>query len=53
LSAQLIIREPLGERRLADEALPMSIGGAGSEACSFAPAEKNRVMRRLPGVLDW
>jgi formylglycine-generating enzyme required for sulfatase activity len=31
LSAQLIIREPLGERRLLDEELPVSIGGAGSD----------------------
>jgi len=31
LSAQLIIREPLGERLLADRALPLSIGGAGSD----------------------
>ncbi len=31
MSAQLIIREPLGERLLADRALPVSIGGAGSD----------------------
>jgi formylglycine-generating enzyme required for sulfatase activity len=38
LSARLIIREPLGERRLADEALPMSIGGAGSDVVVPAAA---------------
>jgi formylglycine-generating enzyme required for sulfatase activity len=44
LSAQLIIREPLGERRLTDEALPMSIGGAGSDV--IVPAA-------TPGPLAW
>ena len=44
MSAQLIIREPLGERRLADDALPMSIGGAGSDVIVPAAA---------PGPLAW
>ena len=44
MSAQLIIREPLGERRLTDEALPMSIGGAGSDVI---------VPRAAPGPLAW
>jgi formylglycine-generating enzyme required for sulfatase activity len=38
LSAQLIIREPLGDRRLTDDALPMSIGGAGSDVVVPAAA---------------
>jgi formylglycine-generating enzyme required for sulfatase activity len=37
LSAQLIIREPLGERMLGDRALPVSIGGAGSDIVVPAP----------------
>jgi formylglycine-generating enzyme required for sulfatase activity len=38
LSAQLIIREPLGERRLPDHELPVSIGGAGSDIVVPAPS---------------
>ena len=50
LSAQLIIREPLGERRLNDEALPMSIGGPGSDvivpaACPGAAGMDRRAGR--------
>src|SRR6185436_11784953 len=41
---QLIIREPLGERRLPDQDLPLSIGGAGSDIVVPAPA---------PGPLAW
>jgi len=37
LSAQLIIREPLGERRLPDQDLPVSIGGVGSDIVVPAP----------------
>ena len=44
MSAQLIIREPLGERRLNDEALPMSIGGPGSDV--IVPGAR-------PGPLAW
>ena len=44
MSAQLIIREPLGERRLLDQDLPLSIGGAGSDIVVPAPA---------PGPLAW
>ena len=44
MSAQLIIREPLGERRLPDQDLPLSIGGAGSDIVVPAPA---------PGPLAW
>ncbi len=44
MSAQLIIREPLGERRLLDDELPVSIGGAGSDIVVPAPA---------PGPLAW
>ena len=44
MSAQLIIREPLGERRLPDQDLPVSIGGAGSDIVVPAPA---------PGPLAW
>ena len=44
MSAQLIIREPLGERRLPDQDLPVSIGGAGSDIVVPAAA---------PGPLAW
>ena len=44
MSAQLIIREPLGERRLPDQDLPVSIGGAGSDIVVPAPG---------PGPLAW
>jgi formylglycine-generating enzyme required for sulfatase activity len=37
LSAQLIIREPLGERALLDGEFPVSIGGAGSDIVVPAP----------------
>ncbi len=49
LSAQLIIREPLGERRLTDEALPMSIGGPGSDVIVPAPAAGAAGMDRRAG----